>query len=136
MPEYDALDPGLAAIDQVRYSGELLGMNPAHATQRAHEVLEYVGLKDQRYRKIETFSTGMMQATKLACALVHDPVVGVVAHSASLIIGFPPMVGLTQTDCKTMGIHDCSPGSPYPNRKKAARRRPFHSGDDPRRVTT
>jgi len=73
MPEYDALDPGLAAIDQVRYSGELLGMNPAHATQRAHEVLEYVGLKDQRYRKIETFSTGMLQATKLACALVHDP---------------------------------------------------------------
>ena len=73
MPEYDALDPGLAAIDQVRYSGELLGMNPAHATRRAHEVLEYVGLKDQRYRKIETFSTGMMQATKLACALVHDP---------------------------------------------------------------
>ena len=73
MPEYDALDPGLAAIDQVRYSGELLGMNPAHATQRAHEVLEYVGLKDQRYRKIETFSTGMMQATKLASALVHDP---------------------------------------------------------------
>ena len=73
MPEYDALDPGLAAIDQVRYSGELLGMNTAHATQRAHEVLEYVGLKDQRYRMIETFSTGMMQATKLACALVHDP---------------------------------------------------------------
>ena len=73
MPEYDALDPGLAAVDQVRYSGELLGMNPAHATQRAHEVLEYVGLKDQRYRKIETFSTGMKQAAKLACALVHDP---------------------------------------------------------------
>ena len=73
MPEYDALDPGLAAVDQVRYSGELLGMNPTHATQRAHEVLEYVGLKDQRYRKIETFSTGMKQATKLACALVHDP---------------------------------------------------------------
>jgi len=73
MPEYDALDPELVAVDQVRYSGELLGMNPAHAAQRAHEVLEYVGLKDQRYRKIETFSTGMKQATKLACALVHDP---------------------------------------------------------------
>ena len=29
MPEYDALDPGLSAIDQVRYAGELLGMNPA-----------------------------------------------------------------------------------------------------------
>lgn len=75
MPEYDALDPGLSAIDQVRYSGELLGMNTDVATQRAHEVLEYVGLKDQRYRKIETFSTGMKQATKLACAIVHDPLI-------------------------------------------------------------
>ena len=72
MPEYDALDPGLSAVDQVRYSGELLGMNPAHATRRAHEVLQYVGLKEQRYRKIETYSTGMKQAAKLACA-VHDP---------------------------------------------------------------
>ena len=73
MPEYDALDPGLSAIDQVRYAGELVGMNPAHATRRAHEVLQYVGLRDQRYRKIETYSTGMKQAAKLACALVHDP---------------------------------------------------------------
>ena len=73
MPEYNALDPNLFAVDQVRYAGELLGMNSNTATQRAHEVLEYVGLKDQRYRKIETFSTGMLQATKLACALVHDP---------------------------------------------------------------
>ena len=73
MPEYNSLDPALFAVDQVRYAGELLGMNSNTAMQRAHEVLEYVGLKDQRYRKIETFSTGMLQATKLACALVHDP---------------------------------------------------------------
>ena len=73
MPEYDSLDPELIALDQVRYSGELIGMNPTHASQRAHEVLEYVGLKDQRYRKIGTFSTGMKQAAKLACALIHDP---------------------------------------------------------------
>ena len=31
MPEYDSLDPDLNAIDQVRYAGELLGMNPAAA---------------------------------------------------------------------------------------------------------
>ena len=73
MPEYNSLDPALFAVDQVRYAGELLGMNSSTAMQRSHEVLEYVGLKDQRYRKIETFSTGMLQATKLACALVHDP---------------------------------------------------------------
>jgi len=73
MAEYDCLDPGLTAVDQVRYAGELLGMRPDHATQRSHEVLQYVGLEDQRYRKIETFSTGMRQATKLACSIVHDP---------------------------------------------------------------
>ncbi len=43
------------------------------APTRAHEVLEYVGLRDQRYRKIGTFSTGMAQSAKLGCAIVHDP---------------------------------------------------------------
>ena len=42
------LDPDLNAIDQVRYAGELLGMNPAAAMQRAHEVLEYVGLRETK----------------------------------------------------------------------------------------
>ena len=93
MPEYDSLDPGLNAIDQVRYSGELLGMNPAQAMQRAHEVLEYVGLRDQRYRKIESFSTGMKQATKLACALVHDP---------EILICDEPTNGLDQRSRKFM----------------------------------
>ena len=93
MPEYDSLDPSLNAIDQVRYSGELLGMNPAQAMQRAHEVLEYVGLRDQRYRKIESFSTGMKQATKLACALVHDP---------EILICDEPTNGLDQRSRKFM----------------------------------
>ena len=73
MPEYDALNPGMDAIHQVRYSGELIGMNPNIALQRAHQALEYVGLGEQRYRQVSTFSTGMKQATKLACALIHDP---------------------------------------------------------------
>ncbi|MDP6326760.1 MAG: ABC transporter ATP-binding protein, partial [Candidatus Thalassarchaeaceae archaeon] len=73
MPEYDCLNPDMEAVHQVRYAGELLGMHPTSATQRAHETMEYVGLLDQRYRTVGTFSTGMEQATKLACALVHDP---------------------------------------------------------------
>ncbi len=73
MPEYDCLIPDMEAIHQVRYSGELLGMHPTAALQRAHETMEYVGLRDQRYRTVGTFSTGMEQATKLACSLVHDP---------------------------------------------------------------
>jgi ABC-2 type transport system ATP-binding protein len=48
-------------------------MNPVVAMQRAHQCLEYVGLGEQRYRQIDGYSTGMRQATKLACAIVHDP---------------------------------------------------------------
>ena len=41
--------------------------------QRAHEVLDYVGLGEARYRRVETYSTGMKQRLKLASAIVHDP---------------------------------------------------------------
>ena len=68
MPEYDALNPNMDAIHQVKYSGELIGMNPNVALQRAHQALDYVGLGEQRYREVSSFSTGMKQATKLACA--------------------------------------------------------------------
>jgi ABC-2 type transport system ATP-binding protein len=41
--------------------------------QRAHEVLDYVGLGEARYRKCEDYSQGMRQRLKLAQSLVHDP---------------------------------------------------------------
>jgi ABC-2 type transport system ATP-binding protein len=43
------------------------------AMQRAHEVLDYVGLGEARYRKVESYSTGMKQRLKLGSAIVHDP---------------------------------------------------------------
>ena len=52
MPEYDALNPDMDAIHQVRYSGELLGMNPVVAMNRAHEALQFVGMGEQRYEKL------------------------------------------------------------------------------------
>ena len=75
MPEYDALNPSMDAIHQVKYSGELIGMNPAVALQRAHQALDYVGLGEQRYREVESFSTGMKQAYKAGlCANTRPPV--------------------------------------------------------------
>jgi ABC-2 type transport system ATP-binding protein len=73
MPENDAHVPGMTAVSFVAYCGELSGLPPADATQRAHEVLHYVGLGEARYRNVETYSTGMRQRIKLAQALVHDP---------------------------------------------------------------
>ncbi|GIV01928.1 MAG: ABC transporter ATP-binding protein [Fimbriimonadales bacterium] len=73
MPESDCHIPGLSAVEYVALAGELSGMPRANALQRAHEVLEYCGLGEARYRNVETFSTGMKQKAKIAQALVHGP---------------------------------------------------------------
>jgi ABC-2 type transport system ATP-binding protein len=73
MPEIDAHIPGMNAVSFVGYCGQLAGLPPVDAMQRAHEVLYYVGLGEARYRNVETYSMGMKQRIKLAQALVHDP---------------------------------------------------------------
>src|SRR5713226_6744064 len=72
-PEDECLFPGTVGIEFVAYAGELVGMSSKDAMQRAHEVLDYVGLGEARYRKVETYSSGMKQRLKLASAVVHDP---------------------------------------------------------------
>jgi ABC-2 type transport system ATP-binding protein len=72
-PEDECLFPGLAGVDFVSYAGELAGMRRTDAMQRAHEVLDYVGLGEARYRKVDSYSTGMKQRLKIASAIVHDP---------------------------------------------------------------
>lgn len=73
MPEDDCLIPQMTAVQLVAYAGELCGMPSRDAIQRAHEVLYYVGLDEERYRTISGYSAGMRQRVKLAQALVHDP---------------------------------------------------------------
>lgn len=73
MPESDCLIPNLNAVELVALLGRLSGLEVHAAMTRAHEVLDYVGLDEERYRNNEGFSTGMKQRLKLAQALVHDP---------------------------------------------------------------
>jgi ABC-2 type transport system ATP-binding protein len=73
MPERGGIIPGFSGVGLVAYLGELAGMPGRDAMQRAHEVLHYVGLADERYRKCQDYSQGMKQRLKLAQALVHDP---------------------------------------------------------------
>src|SRR4029077_15128436 len=58
-PEDECLFPRVVGIEFVAYAGELVGMASRDAMQRAHEVLDYVGLGEARYRKVETYSSGM-----------------------------------------------------------------------------
>jgi len=73
MPEYDALIEDASAYEQVAFWGELSGLAPEAARDRAHEVLYFVGLDESRYRPVSGYSTGMRQRVKLAQALVHSP---------------------------------------------------------------
>jgi ABC-2 type transport system ATP-binding protein len=73
MPEEDAYIPGMTAVEFVAYNGQLSGLPANEAILRAHQSLHYCGLGEARYRKIDTYSTGMKQRIKLAQALIHDP---------------------------------------------------------------
>jgi ABC-2 type transport system ATP-binding protein len=73
MPENDAFISKMSAVSFVQMMGELSGLPPGVALERAHEALFYVGLAEARYRKLGTYSLGMKQLAKLAQAIVHGP---------------------------------------------------------------
>lgn len=73
MPERDSFIAGMSAVRFVRMMAELSGIPAAHALERAHEALYYVGLGESRYRNLDQYSQGMKQRAKLAQALVHGP---------------------------------------------------------------
>ncbi len=72
-PEQDCHIPGMVGCEYVAYCAQLSGLPFQDARQRAHEMLDFVGMGQERYRKIDSYSTGMKQRLKLAQAIVHDP---------------------------------------------------------------
>ncbi len=73
MPEHESYLPGMTPVRFLRFMGEMCGLPPSAATERAHEVLFYVGLGEVRYRPIDGLSYGMHQKVRLAQALIHGP---------------------------------------------------------------
>src|ERR1700691_6117673 len=73
MPEHDCLPPDVSATEFVTHLGRMSGLPPTVAKERAAESLRHVGLHEERYRQIGTYSTGMKQRVKLAQALAGDP---------------------------------------------------------------
>ena len=73
MPEHDCLPADITATEFVTHMGRMSGLPATAARERAAEALRHVGLHEERYRQIGTYSTGMKQRVKLAQALVGDP---------------------------------------------------------------
>lgn len=107
VPEDECLFPGVEGVEFVAYAGELSGMGRTDALQRSHEVLDYVGLGEARYRKVDSYSTGMKQRLKIASAIVHDPSLVILDEPTN---GMDPagrieVLELARDLCKNKGIN-------------------------------
>lgn len=72
-PEQDALWGFLTALQMVELLARMGGLQPRDARAKAEHALELVGAQEYMRKRIDTFSRGMRQRTKMAQALVHDP---------------------------------------------------------------
>ena len=73
MPEHDCLPPDVTGTEFVTHLGRMSGLPATTAKERAADALRHVGMYEERYRQVGTYSTGMKQRVKLAQALVGDP---------------------------------------------------------------
>jgi len=73
MPEDDCYLHGMTGVDCVQFVAQLSRLPAVEALRRAHEILDFCGLAQERYRTVETYSTGMRQKLRFAQAIVHDP---------------------------------------------------------------
>ncbi len=82
MPEVPGYYPTMTAEEHLDYWGAFYRMPKADRRARAKELLELVGLKDERAKKAKAYSHGMLKRLGLAQALLHDPPVLVLDEPA------------------------------------------------------
>lgn len=70
-PEKPAFSDFLTGAEILQFAARLLGVSPSD--QRYREVLERVGLWDDRGKQVAHYSKGMQQRLALAAAMLHDP---------------------------------------------------------------
>lgn len=73
MPEDDCYMHGLSGVESMQVAAQLSRIPSTEALRRGHEILDFCGMGQERYRNVETYSTGMRQKLRFAMALVHDP---------------------------------------------------------------
>ena len=73
LPEERGLYPTMRVADQLRYLGQLRGLDKHTAARRSAEWLERLGLADRSRSNLEDLSLGNQQRIQLISALVHEP---------------------------------------------------------------
>jgi ABC-2 type transport system ATP-binding protein len=73
VPQELALYGELTGRENLRFFGELYGLERAPLRRRVEEVLKAIGLEDRADHRVDSFSGGMKRRLNLGAALVHEP---------------------------------------------------------------
>lgn len=73
VPDEPMLYDKLRGLEYLEFVAGLWGMDAAAAGERAQQLLQWLGLWEQRNAYAETYSKGMRQKLALAGALIHQP---------------------------------------------------------------
>jgi ABC-2 type transport system ATP-binding protein len=63
----------LTCLEQLQFMGQMYGLTGQDARRRGEQLLDELGLADERRKQARTLSGGMQRRLNLAMALVHDP---------------------------------------------------------------
>lgn len=85
MPQQDALYDELSIWDNLKFFGGIQKVKKERFAQKANEILEIVGLAEQKNKLVGKCSGGMKKRVSLAATLLHDP---------SILILDEPTVGI------------------------------------------
>ena len=73
LPENPYFHKFLTAAELLSFHGKICSLSGKKLATRIDELIDLVGLRDARDRRVGGFSKGMLQRIGLAQALVHDP---------------------------------------------------------------
>jgi ABC-2 type transport system ATP-binding protein len=73
VPEAGALYEALTPLEYLSLVGGLYGLTEKELTEKACELLQLFGLRDQREDRMTTFSKGMKQKVLIIAGLIHNP---------------------------------------------------------------
>lgn len=73
VPQDNNLDPDLNVLKNLRIYASYFRMSKRKATERANELLDFIGLSGRADAKIDHLSGGMKRRLMIARALLHEP---------------------------------------------------------------